>query len=491
MAQKKNSPSGLSAESEERQVSSLMYCMGEDAEEILATTNITVEQKKEYRRVVQKFDEYFQVRKNLVYERESFNLAYQLADESAEQFITRLHQLAVNCEFGDLKNEMIRDRLIIGIRDGQLSERLQMESDLTLQKAEKLVRQRAAVSQQQKALKTPVENKPQLEATKQQRRATRTPQHRLPPQRTTCTQSRAQPQIPKCRRCGKTSHPRQHCPARDATCHRCKRQGHYATQCLSKTVAQVTSEMQELTTTDQNDHTEELLYSDVVYLNTVGDDTTSQKNATTTWNVQVTINKMVLLFKVDTGAEVTAMCESAWKQLNSGKKFQLTSTKQQLCGPDRKSLDVLGTVTLTLMVNGKSCTQRVFVVRNLQNNLLGLPAIKLLQMLPQIDTIQKGIPDQFPDLFTGLGTMKEMYTIKMKSNAKPYALYTPRNVPLPLRAKVQTELKRMENMGVISKVESPTPWCAGMVVVPKQSGEVRICVDLKGANVCICKQQTI
>ena len=69
----------------------------------------------------------------------------------------------------DLKNEMIRDRLVIGIRDGQLSERLQMESDLTLQKAEKLVRQRAAVSQQQQALKTPVETKPQLEAIKQQK----------------------------------------------------------------------------------------------------------------------------------------------------------------------------------------------------------------------------------------------------------------------------------------------------------------------------------
>ena len=67
-------------------------------------------------------------------------------------------------------------------------------------------------------------------------------------------------------------------------------------------------------------------------------------------------------------------------------------------------------------------------------------------MLPQLDTIQKLIPDQFPDLFTGLGTMKEMYTIKMKPNAKPYALYTHRNVPLPLRAKV------MENMGVISKL---------------------------------------
>ena len=122
------------------------------------------------------------------------------------------------------------------------------------------------------------------------------------------------------------SHPRQHCPAHDAIYHRCKRLGHFITQCLSKTVAQVTSEMQELTTTDLTDHTDELLYSDVVYLNTVGDDTTSHKNATTTWNVQVTINKMVLLFKVDTSAEVTAMSESAWKQLISDKKFQLNST---------------------------------------------------------------------------------------------------------------------------------------------------------------------
>jgi len=66
--------SGLSGESGERQVSSLMYCMGENAEEVLATTNITNEQKKEYAEVVQKFDEYFKMRKNLVYERASFNL---------------------------------------------------------------------------------------------------------------------------------------------------------------------------------------------------------------------------------------------------------------------------------------------------------------------------------------------------------------------------------------------------------------------------------
>ena len=40
----------------------------------------------------------------------------------------------------------------------------------------------------------------------------------------------------------------------------------------------------------------------------------------------------------------------------------------------------------------------------------------------------------------------------------------------------------MKSLGVISKVDVPTDWCAGMVVVPKKSGEVRICVDLKPLN---------
>ena len=51
-----------------------------------------------------------------------------------------------------------------------------------------------------------------------------------------------------------------------------------------------------------------------------------------------------------------------------------------------------------------------------------------------------------------------------------------------MRAKVQTELERMQSLGVISPVEEPTPWCKAMVVVPKDSGAVRICVDLKPHN---------
>lgn len=40
----------------------------------------------------------------------------------------------------------------------------------------------------------------------------------------------------------------------------------------------------------------------------------------------------------------------------------------------------------------------------------------------------------------------------------------------------------MESMGVISKMDEPTLWCAGMVVAPKKGGAIRICMDLKPLN---------
>ena len=41
---------------------------------------------------------------------------------------------------------------------------------------------------------------------------------------------------------------------------------------------------------------------------------------------------------------------------------------------------------------------------------------------------------------------------------------------------------------LISRTTAPAPWCAGMVVVPKKSGEVRICVDLKPLNESVLRE---
>ena len=89
---------------------------------------------------------------------------------------------------------------------------------------------------------------------------------------------------------------------------------------------------------------------------------------------------------------------------------------------------------------------------------------------------------RFPKVFSGLGNLSGDYNIQLRSDATPHAIFTPRHIPFPLHQQVAHELNHMEKAGVISKVAQPTLWCAGMVVVPRKNGKVRICVDLKPLN---------
>ena len=142
------SASGLADEAELRQVSTLLYCLGEEADDVLTSTNITEENRKKYSEVMAKFDGFFKIRKNVIFERARFNRRNQRESESAEQYITALYSLVETCEYGDLRDEMLRDRIVVGIRDTALSERLQLDPELTLEKAKKTVRQKEAVKEQ-------------------------------------------------------------------------------------------------------------------------------------------------------------------------------------------------------------------------------------------------------------------------------------------------------------------------------------------------------
>ena len=65
-----------------------------------------------------------------------------------DSFITSLHSLSEHCDYGALTDEMIRDRIVVGILNSSLSEQLQLEKDLTLEKAVTKVRQSEAVKRQ-------------------------------------------------------------------------------------------------------------------------------------------------------------------------------------------------------------------------------------------------------------------------------------------------------------------------------------------------------
>ncbi|UYV66085.1 hypothetical protein LAZ67_4000114 [Cordylochernes scorpioides] len=72
-----------------------------------------------------------------------------------EEEATKIDSVLKACEFEGLHEQLIRDRIVVGVRDKALSERMQLDSELTLEKAVKMVRQQEAVRQQQVDLQRP------------------------------------------------------------------------------------------------------------------------------------------------------------------------------------------------------------------------------------------------------------------------------------------------------------------------------------------------
>ena len=102
---------------------------------LLVSFDLSKAERKKYKLVKDKFDSHFVIKKNVIYERAKFNMGSQKEGEPAHSFITDLYALAEFCNFGNLRDELIRDRLVVGILDKQLSEKLQLDADLILEKA--------------------------------------------------------------------------------------------------------------------------------------------------------------------------------------------------------------------------------------------------------------------------------------------------------------------------------------------------------------------
>ena len=136
-----------------------MYAMGDEAEDIILSFNLTKEDSKKYSVMKDKFESYFVKRKNIIYQRVNFNAREQEDGESVDTFITSLYSLAEKCVFVNLYDDMIRDRIIVGIKDTVLSELMQLDNDLTLEKTSKMVRQSEQVKQEQRDIREEKLNK--------------------------------------------------------------------------------------------------------------------------------------------------------------------------------------------------------------------------------------------------------------------------------------------------------------------------------------------
>ena len=84
--------------------------------------------------------------------------------------------------------------------------------------------------------------------------------------------------------------------------------------------------------------------------------------------------------------------------------------------------------------------------------------------------------------------MPREYEIKLREGVTPFNLTTPRRIPIPLLPRVQADLKRMEDMGVIEKVVQATEWRSPEVIIPKKNDKVRICGDVIQLNKAVSRE---
>ncbi|XP_019725289.1 uncharacterized protein LOC109515746 isoform X2 [Hippocampus comes] len=448
----------LNNEDGEVQVSSLIYAMGAEAENIFKAFTFADEaDKTKFDVVLGKYDEYFYPKRNVIHERACFHQRVQRPGEKVEMFIRALYELSEHCDFGIHREEHIRDRIVVGIIDKEMSRKLQLESQLTLAQTVQAVRQSEEVTRQ-------VHEQGEACAAVQEVSHPKTA-FRGKQQWKNEKQVNGEHTEQKCGRCGKIKHREQSkCPAMKSTCNKCKKVGHWERMCHSKSIKEVTDE--------------ETVSQTPYFLGAVTDTTRESDK----WTVEIVIGATPVKFKIDTGADLNIMEKETFDMLVPEEKL-VQSNIPPMNSPGGQ-LNCVGKFQANAKYKGKYYSFPVFVIHSqTSNNLLGKETACAMGLVKRIEEVHNAFGEH--------GTLKtEPVEIKLKDNAEPYAVHTARRVPLPLLGKVKEELQRMEKYKIIEKVTDPTDWCA-MVPVPRKNGQVRICVDLKKLNEAVKRERFV
>ena len=107
-----------------------------------------------------------------------------------------------------------------------------------------------------------------------------------------------------------------------------------------------------------------------------------------------------------------------------------------------------------------------------------------LNLIEFLNTVS--IPDE---LFTKGGKIKDVQVkLHIDESVIPVA-QKPRRIPFHIRKDVEDEIKSLQEQDIIEDVDGPTPWVSPVVAVPKKSGGIRLCVDMREANKAIVRER--
>ena len=485
----------LDKKPEKVQVATLLTIIGEEARDVFSTfTDWENEDSSEkIAPVIQKFAEYCQPRKNVPFERYRFNQRVQESGESYDQYKTALRKLAEGCDFNSITpGEILRDRIVFGIRDNKVRERLLRESNLTLQKTDEICRASESMAAQMKE----VDQTDPVSAVSWKN----TPYRRVNKRDNNSTEQMA---TKECGNCGRKHDPDK-CRARGKTCNECEKRNHFAVVCRSKKRTNPTTNKPDVRGVEDSDEDNEDVYviSDVA--------------AVALDDSQLITFKLdsgnYLRFQPDTGAQCNVIPVHPYKKAAKDPKLKnVTPANSAISAYGGSQLPVVGRVLLRVRRDNAKCLLDCKLVENEGiRPILGRKACIGMNVITyrDNDAINKSTTDEsavftlrndnslskesilerFPEVFSEkVGQLEGEYHIKADSTTNPVQ-HAPRRVPVALRDRLKSELDKMVEQEIICPVTTPTPWVSSLVVVSKPNGKIRLCLDPKDLNKAVQRE---
>ena len=218
----------------------------------------------------------------------------QHVDETIDQYVTDLRNKASSCEFEQLMDGLIRDKIVCGIKSDNVRARLLREPKLDLQKAIDIVRASESVAGQMKVLQDTVGDK-----------SVNTLKQKSSPGKSFHNRTRRQQKYGDCKYCG-SKHEKGRCPAYGKECSVCHKKHHFASVCRNKRPYQGTSGRRRVHLLENHDcdedsdtstefdepHGSDHLYIDCITTNDYEEDE---------WRMTLDIHGKKVYFKIDTG----------------------------------------------------------------------------------------------------------------------------------------------------------------------------------------------
>lgn len=456
---------GLSGAKEERKIALFLNVAGEDAVDVF-NSHVKPNENKTLNNLIEQFDAYVEPRKNIITSSFKFFNLKQEEGEQVDRFITKLKVQAKQCDFKDQEDRLVRDMIVIGIRDKGLQERLLREADIKLDQV--ISQCRAAEAGKSRTLEMSMQIKQEVDVIKK-----------------VDIGQGVRSKMLACTYCGKR-HPARNCPAFGKKCANCNNYNHFAAVCRTRSIkneAPKKKEKGKKIDSVQKGESDSDCSEDFVV------DSVSNFSGNHQWNEIVNINGTNIRFKLDSGADCNTLSLKLYDKVKDNTNC-LLSNSTVLVAYNNQEIKTVGTVKLNCIVKGKQAKLKFCIVDLPIQPVIGLPACVELNLLKRLDAIVTSNKENFVkanmEVFSGLGNIGS-YSIKLKESVLP-VVKPIRRVPQAIKDRLKNTLESYESRGIIEKVEGPTAWCNNLVIVEKPNKSLRLCLDPKELNKCILRE---